>query len=146
MMLVMGFLTTSKEVQYSANSFSLTYSLSHELFATTIFISMAAKGNTRASILTFGLDKSRIIWDPGGSILLHRLGGKPNLKGRGMSGHGYGLMGWTACASQPRPKEDTMKHYKSNRSRRGNHIKYSEYTKQVIFLLLIFPFALLFFF
>jgi len=41
---------------------------------------MAAKGNTRAIILPFGLDKSRIIWDPGGSIILHRLGGKPNLR------------------------------------------------------------------
>jgi hypothetical protein len=71
-------LTTSKEAQYSANGFSLTYSLSHELSATTMLISMAAKGNTRASILPFGLDKSRIIWDPGGSIILHRLGGKPN--------------------------------------------------------------------
>jgi len=28
-------------------------------------------------------------WDPGASILLHRLGGKPNLKGRGMLGISY---------------------------------------------------------
>ena len=87
---------------------------------------MATKGNTRASILPFGLDKSRIIWDPGGSMLLHRLGGKPNLKRRGMSGYGHGLMGRTTCASRPRPKEDTMKHYKNNRSRRGNEMEYSE--------------------
>jgi hypothetical protein len=103
LMLDMGFLTTSKEAQYSANGFSLTYSSSHELIATTILISMAAKENTRASLLPFFLDKSRIIWDPGGSILLHRFGGKPNLKGR-------------ACTSQPRPKKDTMEHYKSNNS------------------------------
>ena len=88
---------------------------------------MATKGNTRASILPFGLDKSRIIWDPGGSILLHRLGGKSNLKVRGMSGYGHGLMGRTTCASRPRPKEDTMKHYKSNNSRTGMGIEYSEY-------------------
>jgi len=87
---------------------------------------MATKGNTRASILPFGLDKSRIIWDPGGSILLHRLGGKSNLKVRGMSGYGHGLMGRTTCASRPRPKGDTTKHYKSNRSRRGNEMEYSE--------------------
>ena len=88
-------------MQYSANGFSLTYSLSHELSTTTMLISMAAKGNTRAIILPFGLDKSRIIWDPDGSILLHRLGGKPNLKERGMSGYGHGFMGRPACASQP---------------------------------------------
>ena len=67
-------------MQYSANGFSLTYSLSHEPSATTMLISMAAKGNTRASILPFGLGKSRIIWDPGGSIILHRLGGNVRIR------------------------------------------------------------------
>ena len=41
-------------------------------------------------------------------------------------GYGHGLMGRTTCASRPRPKEDTMKHYKNNRSRRGNKMEYSE--------------------
>jgi len=31
------------------------------------------------------------------------------------------------CASQPRPKKDTMKHYKSYNSRTGMDIEYSEY-------------------
>ena len=39
------------------------------------------------------LKKHRIVqfpWDPGGSILLYRLGGKPNLKERGMLGTSHG--------------------------------------------------------
>lgn len=44
-------MNTSKE--------ALTYSLSHELSATTMLISIVAKENTRASILPFGFGKSQ---------------------------------------------------------------------------------------
>ena len=65
-LLDMGFLTTNKEVQCNVDCFSSTYS--------------------EEEFLQFP-------WDPGGSKLLHRLGGKPNLKKRGMSGI---CVGWTA--------------------------------------------------
>lgn len=45
LMIDIGFLTTSKEVHYSANCLSLTYSLSHELLGTSMLISMAEKGS-----------------------------------------------------------------------------------------------------
>jgi len=52
-LLDMGFLTTNKEVQCNVDCFSSTYS--------------------EEEFLQFP-------WDPGGSELLHRLGGKPNFK------------------------------------------------------------------
>lgn len=68
-MLDMGFLATSKEVQYSANYLSLTYSLSNELLCPSMLISIAARGSTSDSILSFDLDQSTIIWDPGDKLM-----------------------------------------------------------------------------
>jgi hypothetical protein len=69
MVLAIGFLTTSKEVQCNTNCLSWTYSLSHEPFGVSMLINMAAQGSTRDSLLACGLGKSRIVWDPGAQLM-----------------------------------------------------------------------------